>query len=111
MRRPAAFNLWVRLRAVELDAVGCHTDYPDALPHRSALMRSFRVELLPGYVDGRVYELGQLDTGYVIPHRLTSDRSSGTVITDWGLELPWPDHFVNRDCEPEDIISKTYQDA
>ena len=59
--------------------------------------QSFRAEQLPGYVEGRVYELGRLETGYVIPLRLISDRSSGTIITDWGLELPWPDHVIDWD--------------
>ena len=98
-------------RAVELMAAGCPIDYLDALAHHSAAMRkSFRAKQLSGYVESRVYALGPLDTGYVIALRLGTDRSSGTIITDWTFEPPWQDHVINWDYEPEDIIPKKHQD-
>ena len=90
-----------RERAVELMAAGCPIDFPGALPRNS-----FRVEPLSGYILGRVYELGPRDTGYAIPLRLTSDRLSGTIITDWSFEPPWHDHFIDWDCGPEDVVPK-----
>jgi hypothetical protein len=91
-------------RGVKLRDAGCPFDFPGALPRHS-----FRVEPLPGYVYARVYELGPLDTGYVIPLRLNSDRSLGTIITDWSFEPPWPDHFIDWDYGPEDFIPKKDQ--
>jgi hypothetical protein len=91
-------------RAVKLMAAGCPIDDPDALPRVS-----FRVEPLPGYGDSRVY-VGALDTGWVIPLRLCTDRPSGAVITGWDLELPGQNHAINWDYEPEDIIPRKDQD-
>jgi hypothetical protein len=90
-----------RERADELLAAGCPIDFPGSLP-----CNSFRVEPLPGYFCGRVYELGQLDTGYVIPLRLTSDRLSGTIITGWNFKPPWQGQDIDWNCEPEDFIPK-----
>jgi hypothetical protein len=70
-------------RAVELMEACCPIDYPDAPPRKS-----FRVEQLPAYVVSRVYAFGPLDTGYVIPLRLRTDRPSGTIISDWDFEPP-----------------------
>jgi hypothetical protein len=86
-------------RLVELMAAGCPIDYPHALPRNS-----FRVEPLAGYIPSCVYALGPMDTGWVIPVRLATDRPSGTVITGWDLELPWQNHAIDWDCEPEDVI-------
>jgi len=91
--------------AVKLKAAGCPINYLDTLPRHS-----FRAEQLPGYVESCVYALGPLDTGYVIPLRLATDRSSGTVITHWSFEPPWQDHVINWEYEPQDIIPEKYQD-
>jgi hypothetical protein len=92
-------------RAVELMAAGCPLDYPDALPHQS-----FSAEQLPGYVESRVYKLGPLDAGWVIPLRLRTDRRSGTIISDLDFEPPWKGHAVDWECEPEEIIPKKHLD-
>jgi hypothetical protein len=84
----------------ELMAAGCPIDFPNALPRHS-----FRAEQLPGYVESCVYALGPLDTGYVIPLRLATDRPSGTITTEWTFELPWQDHRINwEDYGPDDVI-------
>ena len=84
----------------ELMAADCPIDFPNALPRHS-----FRAEQLPGYVESCVYALGPLDTGYVIPLRLATDRPSGTIITDWTFELPWQDNRINwEDYGPDDVI-------
>jgi hypothetical protein len=97
--------------AIELMAGGCPIYHPEALPHYSAAIRqSLRAELLPGYILSRVYEIGLLDTGYVIPLRLATDRSV-TIISDWSFESPWKEPFIDWECEPEEIIPKKYYDG
>jgi hypothetical protein len=92
-------------RGIELMAAGCPLDYPDALAgHAAAQREPFRAEQLGGYVESRVYALGQYMTGYVIALRLGTDRPPGTVITEWGFAPPWPDHLISWDYEPLDII-------
>lgn len=98
-------------RAVELLALDCSLDYLDALPHRSVPMRhSFQAEQLPGYVESRVYALGPLNTGWVIPLRLSTDRPSGTIIRYSGFQPPRKDHVIDWECKPEDIILKKHWD-
>ena len=92
-------------RGVELMAAGCPLDYLDALADRSAPKRKlFRAEQLAGYAESRVYLLGPLQTGYLIGLRLGTDRPSGTVITDWSVEPPWPGHAIFWDYEARDFI-------
>jgi hypothetical protein len=93
-------------RAGELMAAGCPIDYPGALPRHS-----FRAEQLPGHVESCVYALGPIDTGYVIALRLATDRPSGTIITHWSFELPWPDHDIVWGYEPEEVIPKEHQEV
>ena len=77
--------------------------------HQSAAMcEPFHVELLPGYVVSRVFVRGRLDPIYVFPVRLGTERPSGTVITDWSLELPWPDSSIIWDHLPWDVIPPKY---
>ena len=87
--------------ADELMDQGCPIDYPDALPRRS-----FRAEPLSEYFPSCVYELGPMDTGYVIALRLATDRPTGTVINDWSVEPPWEGHRINWGCELEEAIPK-----
>jgi hypothetical protein len=82
---------------------GCLIDTLDALPRHS-----FHAEKLPGYVESCVYAIGPLDTRWVIALRLTTDRASGTIIRGWRFEPPWPDHFIEWECEPEDVIPKRH---
>jgi hypothetical protein len=92
-------------RGVELMAAGCPLDYLDALADRSAPKRKLiRAEQLAGYAESRVYLLGPLQTGYLIGLRLGTDRPSGTVITDWSVEPPWPGHAIFWDYEARDFI-------
>jgi hypothetical protein len=93
-------------RAVKLEAAGCPIDNLDALPRHS-----FRAEKLPGYAASCVYALGPLDTGYVIPLRLATDRPSGTIIRSWIFEPPWPDHVIDWEYDPEDVIPRKDQDV
>jgi hypothetical protein len=93
-------------RLVELMAARCPIDYPHALSRNS-----FRVEPLAGYIPSCVYAFGPMDTGLVIPLRLSTDGSSGTVITGLNLELPWPNHDIDWGCEPEDVIPKEHRDV
>lgn len=90
-------------RALDLMAAGCPIDYPDSLPRQS-----FRAEQLLGYVGSRVFVRGRLDPIYVFPLRLSTERPSGTVITNWSLELPWPDPSINWDHELADTIPPEY---
>jgi len=94
-------------RGVELAAAGCPLDSLDALADRSAPERKlFRAEQLAGYAESCVYLFGPLHTGYLIGVRLGTDRPSGTVITDWRVEPPWPDHAICWDYEARDFIPK-----
>jgi hypothetical protein len=52
-----------------------------------------------------------MDTGWVIPLRLSTDGSSGTVITGLDLELPWQNHDIDWGCEPEDVIPERDRDV
>ncbi len=92
-------------RAKRLMEADCPIDNLNALPRRS-----FGVEQLPGYGDSRVYKLGPLDAGWVIPLRLRTDRPSGTIISDWDFEPPWQNVAINWDFEPEEIIPIKDQD-
>ena len=86
-------------RGVTLMAAGCPLDYPKDLPGPS-----FRAEQLAGYTESRVYALGPLQTVYVIGLRLETDRSTGTVISEWSVVPPWPNDLVEWGYEPRDII-------
>jgi hypothetical protein len=88
-------------RGIELMAAGCPLDYPDALAgHAAAQHKPFRAEQLGGYVESRVYALGQYMTGYVIALRLGTDRPAGTVITEWSFAPPWQDDLISWDFGP-----------
>ena len=94
-------------RGVELAAAGCPLDSLDALADRSAPARKlFRAKQLTGYAESRVYLFGPLHTGYVIGLRLSTDRPSGTVITEWNVKPPWPGHAICWDYEAPDLIPK-----
>ena len=93
-------------RGQELMAADCPIDYLDALPRHS-----FRAEPLPGYIASCVYTLGPMDNRWVIALRLTTDRASGTIVRGWRFEPPWPDHFIDWDYEPEDVIPRKDQDV
>jgi len=85
-------------RGLKLQAANCPIDYLGALP-----CQSFRAEELAGYLS-RIYALGPLETRYVIPiHFDTVDRL-GKIITDVRFELPWLNHDIDWNCEPEEII-------
>ena len=47
----------------------------------------------------------------MIPLRLRTDRSSGTIISDWDFEPPWQTMLINWDYEPEDVIPEKHQDV
>ncbi|MGA2753380.1 MAG: hypothetical protein ABSE53_06390 [Terracidiphilus sp.] len=96
-------------RAVKLMAADCYINHLDALPHQSAAMcEPFRVELPPGFTGSRVFVRGRLDPIYVIPARFVTERPSGMVVSDWGLELPWPDSSIIWDHLPWDVIPPKY---
>jgi hypothetical protein len=91
-------------RSIDLTDAGCPLDYP---VRRTA----FYAEQLAGYAESRIYSLGSGQTSYVIGVRLRTDASAGTIITDWGIVLPWSDHLVSWDYTPEDTIPKAYWPA
>lgn len=93
-------------RAERLIEAGCPIDNLDDLPRHS-----FRAEKLLGYVESCVYAFGPRSTGYVIALRLRTDRASGTIIRGWRFEPPWPDHFIDWDYEPEDVIPRKHLDV
>jgi len=104
-----------RQRGAKLIAGGCPLDYPEALPQRSAAERNlFRVEQLTGYTQSRVYLFSEVQIGYSIALRLETDRPSGTIITEWSVEPPWPNVAICWDYEPRDFVPKRdrgeYQD-
>jgi hypothetical protein len=90
--------------ADELRDAGVPFDYRDALSRHS-----FRVEL-PRYFPSWVYELGPMDTGWVILVRLCTDSPLGTTIRDWSFEPPWEDHDIIWGCELADFLSKKDQE-
>jgi hypothetical protein len=95
-----------------LVAAGCPLDYPDALPGYSAARgKSFFAEQLAGYAESRVYLLGPLHTGYLIALRLGTNRPSGTIISEWSFEPPWPDLQICWDYERTDIIPDGHREA
>jgi hypothetical protein len=99
-------------RGVQLIAAGCPLDHPDALPGRSAAQRKpFRAEQLDGYAQSCVYMFGPRHSGYLIGLRLGTDCPSGTVITEWSFEPPWPDHAICWDYEARGFIPKRDQGA
>jgi hypothetical protein len=99
-------------RGIELIAAGCPLDYPGALARHSAAQRkTFRAQQLAGYVESRIYALGELQTGYLIGLRLETDRPEGTVISEWSFVPPWQDHIVIWAYEPLDIIPDGQREA
>ncbi len=101
-------NLFVsHQRGAELVAGGCPLDYPETLPHRfDSERKPFRVNELGGYIQSRVYMLGEVKIGYAIAVRLETDRPSGTIITHWNVEPPWSDVAICWEDEPRDFIRK-----
>jgi len=92
-------------RGVELVAAGCPLDYLDALRgDSSAGGKSFWAEQLPGYAESRAYVLGASLTGFVIGLRLGTNRGSGTEIAQWNFVPPWPEHHIDWNYKPTDII-------
>jgi hypothetical protein len=104
-------------RGVELAAAGCPLDYLDALRNNSAAAtrKSFSAAQLSGYAQSCVYAFGDSLTGFVIGLRLGTDRGSGTLIKQWNFVPPWPEHSIDWDYEPADVIPKlqlgSYRDA
>jgi hypothetical protein len=95
-----------RERGMRLMTAGCPLDFPEAL--RSS---SFRAEQIAGYAESWVFALGPLQTAYLIGLRLGTDSPSGTVISEWNFAPPWPDHRVDWNHEPVDIVPKGLQEA
>ena len=99
-------------RGIELMAAGCPLDYPDLLAgHAAAQRESFRAEEVGGYVESRVYALGQHMTGYVIALHLGTDRPAGAVITEWSFAPPWQDDLISWGYEPRDIVPEGQREA
>ena len=96
----AASRRWAR----ELIAAGCPIHDPNAITRRTAAERNrFRVEQLDGYAQSIAYVF-PTQVLYVIGVRLGTERASGTVLTDWGFQPPWPNHVTCFDYEAEDVI-------
>ena len=94
-------------RGVELAAAGCPLDYLDALRGDSAFgSKSFWAKQLPGYAESRTYVLGPSLTGFVIGLRLGTNCGSGTEIAQWNFVPPWPEHHIDWNYDPTDIIPK-----
>lgn len=92
-------------RGIELTAVGCPLDYPDALPRRLGARRMpLFAQQLDGYAESCVYALGRR-TVYVIGLRLGTDVP-GAIITEWNVVPPWQEQVICWEYAPEDIIPK-----
>src|ERR1700735_4134544 len=93
-------------RGVELAAAGCPLDYLDAMRDSAATFEPFWAEQLAGYAESCVYVLGPSLTGFVIGLRLGTHIRGGTEISKWNFVPPWPEHRVDWDYEPVDVIPR-----
>src|SRR5215472_18869536 len=99
-------------RGMDLIAAGCPLDYPNSLAlHSAAQRKTLRAEQVAGYAESRIYELGAMQTGYVICLRLETDCPGGTIISDWGVVPPSENHIVIWEYEPLDIIPNGQREA
>lgn len=98
-------------RGVELKAAGCPLDYLDVLAHSEAKRKRFRVKEITGYAETCVFVFNPQRIGFAIALALDTDRSAGTIITNWTFEPPWPNHQISWDYEPQDIIPERHLEA
>jgi hypothetical protein len=95
-----------------LVTAGCPIDYPDAIARRSARdCKGFHAEQLECYAVTCVYMSSPEQFGYVVALSLATDRPAGTIITDWSIEPPWPNHAICWDYEPHEVIPKQHLGA
>jgi hypothetical protein len=94
-------------RGSRLAKTGCPLPYLNALPGRERFhQRKLYVCQLGGYIESYAIDWGT-STGYAIALRVGTDLSCGAVITDYWLELPWPDHHIDWAYHPENVLPKS----
>jgi hypothetical protein len=93
-------------RGLRLAKAGCSLPYIDALPGRE---RFYQVDLyvkqLGGYFESYAVDEGS-STVYALALRVGTDLSRGAIITRRDVIPPWPEHYIDWDYEPEDVLPK-----
>jgi hypothetical protein len=101
-------HLWTASYAqgVRLANAGCHLPHLDALPGKERFhQRALYVEQICGYEESFAFDWGA-STGYAIVLRIGTERSRSAMITSFEFVPPWPDHFIDWDFHPDDVIPK-----
>ena len=91
---------------VRLAGGGCALPYLDALRGKEHFyQRAMYVEEIGGYLESYAIDRGE-STGYAIALRVGTDRARGAIVTCRELVLPWPDHSIDWNYDPEDVLPK-----
>jgi hypothetical protein len=92
-------------RGVHLAKWGCSLPFLDALPAREGAERcKLHVWPLGGYIESYAIDWGA-NTAYLVALRIGTELSR-TVIHDFRLVPPWPDHKIDWDYDLEGIVPK-----
>jgi hypothetical protein len=93
-------------RGLRLAKAGCSVPYLNALPGRDrSYLRKLYVSQIGGYIESYAIDWGT-STGYVLALRIGTDYSRA-IITSYELIPPWPDHEIDWDYDPEDLLPKS----
>jgi len=93
-------------RGLRLANAGCSVPYLNALPGRDrSYLRKLYVSQVGGYIESYAIDWGT-STGYVLALRVGTDYPRA-IITSYELIPPWPDHEIDWDHNPEDVLPKS----
>jgi len=93
-------------RGIRLAKAGCALPHIDALPGKAHFhQRGLFVEQICGYLESFAFDLGQA-TGYAIVLRVGTELSRGAIVTSFDFTPPWPDHSIDWEYYPDDVIPK-----